>query len=68
MMDKAFQVLDAIRRDDAADLAGLDEWIGAFRTICWAVDTDAGVRLTQAGRQAYDEMAGELTVRRARRA
>ncbi len=65
MIDKAYHALDAIRRDEPAALKGLEAWVGALRTIRWAIQTDEGVCLTPAGEQALADMARDRTVQRA---
>jgi len=63
MLEDAFIALDAIHRGGAMN--GLDEWVRAFKTIKWVVITEAGVSLTSAGREAYNQMAREQSERSA---
>lgn len=65
MIDKAYRALDAIHRHDGAALAGLEPWVGALRTIRWAIETDEGVGLTPAGHRALAEMAHGKAAKRA---
>jgi hypothetical protein len=65
MIDKAYRALDAIRRGEAAALKDLEAWVGALRTIRWAVQTDDGVSLTPAGQQAFADMARDRKLQRA---
>jgi hypothetical protein len=59
MDDEAFVALEAIGRSQSLDEAGHQHWIKAFKAIRWVVQTEAGLALTTAGRQARDEMAAE---------
>jgi hypothetical protein len=57
MNDEAFVTLEAIGRSASLDEAMHQHWIKAFKAIRWVVQTEAGLALTPAGRQARDEMA-----------
>ena len=59
MDDEAFVALEAIGRSQSLDEAGHQHWIKAFKAIRWVVQTEAGLALTSAGRQARDEMAAQ---------
>ena len=68
MIEDAFMALEMIQQRPSLATPELDTWIDAFTTISWAVRTGAGVRLTAAGKQAYQTMAGDRRIRIARRA
>ena len=57
MDDEAYLALEAIDRSASEGLSGHSRWIEAFKAIRWVVQTEAGLILTPAGRQARDEMA-----------
>lgn len=57
MDDEAFLALEAIGRSVGDNLSDHQRWIAAFKAIRWVVQTEAGLALTPAGRQARDEMA-----------
>ncbi len=65
MIDQAYRTMDAICRKEPAALQGLEDWVGALRTIRWAVQTDEGVCLTPAGQQALADMARDRKPQRA---
>jgi hypothetical protein len=56
MINDAFHALDAIKSGRAADLNGQTDWIEAFKTMRWAVETIEGPALTDAGEKALAEM------------
>jgi len=62
MDDEAFQALEAIGRSTSADLVDHQRWVAAFKAIRWVVQTETGLALTQAGRQARDEMAARRRI------
>ena len=70
MDDRAYLALDAIGQSGRAEPPDLGRWIKAFQAIRWVVQTETGLALTPAGRQARDEMAArrandeDLTQRR----
>jgi len=57
MDDEAFLALEAIGQSTSDELTDHQRWVAAFKTIRWVVQTEAGLALTPAGRQARDEMA-----------
>jgi hypothetical protein len=57
MFNQAFAVLDAIAKGAEIDPDELQRWVDALKAIRWVVETDAGLVLTPAGRQARDDMA-----------
>jgi hypothetical protein len=58
MHPTAFEVLDAIARGDARDVAGAQPWIHAFQTICWVTrDSVGNLALTADGFDAYRDLA-----------
>jgi hypothetical protein len=59
MDDEAYLALEAIDRSTSGAPAGHSRWIKAFKAIRWVVQTEAGLILTPAGRQARDEMASK---------
>ena len=63
MIEDAFTALDAIQREHVSTLAELDVWLDAFKTIKWVVKTETGLCLTEAGREAYNQMSRERSGR-----
>ena len=59
MDDEAFATLEAIGRSARLDAAEHQNWIKAFKAIRWVVETETGLALTPAGRQARDDLAAE---------
>ena len=60
MDDEAYLAIEAIDRSASGNLAaGHSRWIKAFKAIRWVVQTESGLSLTSAGRQARDEMAAK---------
>ena len=57
MDDKAFFVLDAIKRGGWSDIQDHAEWLSALKTIRWIAETTDGPVLTPDGRQALEEMS-----------
>ena len=62
MDDEGFHALEAIGESTGVELADHQRWVAAFKTIRWVVQTEAGLALTQAGRQARDEMAARRRI------
>ena len=56
MINDAFHALDAIKAGRASELDGQTEWLDAFKTMRWAVETIEGPALTDAGEKALAEM------------
>jgi hypothetical protein len=56
MDDKAFIMLDAIRRGGWSEIEDHAEWLSALKTIRWIADTAEGPVLTSEGRHALEEM------------
>ena len=59
MDGEAYLALEAVDRSASGAPAGHSRWIEAFKAIRWVVQTEAGLILTPAGRQARDEMAAK---------
>lgn len=56
MINNAFHALDAIKRGQAIDANAKADWLEAFKTLRWAVETADGPVLTDAGELALSEM------------
>jgi hypothetical protein len=65
MDDKAFFMLDAIKRGGWSEIEDHAEWLSALKTIRWIAETAEGPVLTSEGRQALDEMSASRRQKRA---
>lgn len=59
MINEAFLVLDAIKKGQAPGHPRKDDWLEAFRTMRWTVETTAGPSLTDDGEKAHAAMRRE---------
>jgi len=57
MYREAFHTLEAIRLGRLDQLEGRGQWVDAFRTCRWVVETEHGFALTAAGTEAYQDLS-----------
>jgi hypothetical protein len=57
MYREAYHALEAIRLEQFGRLEGRDRWVKAFKACRWAVQTERGLALTDAGTAACQDFA-----------
>ncbi|QUD90449.1 hypothetical protein [Phenylobacterium montanum] len=68
MDDKAYFMLDAVKRGGWSEIEDHAEWISALKTIRWITESAQGPVLTSEGRHALDEMSAHRRQRASGRA